>query len=125
MVYERPSRRGKGREMTHDELKAKVDRLHTLMADPSEGSILYQVAVGGLVQDLCDAWGRPEPAKVARAALEAAIEVVHGERLYQPSNSDGYMGYQQAIRDAEAAIRGHRDTEGTIAAIVEAARKAP
>jgi len=96
--------------VTHDELKAKVDRLHLLMFAPSEGSITYQVAVGNLVQDLCDAWGRTDPAKVARAALEAAAKI--GQR-----------------HDCESPIcdwiRAIIDSPEAIAAIIEAARKAP
>lgn len=107
--------------MTHAELKEKVDRLHRLMADPSEGSIAYQVAVGNLVQDLCDAWGRPDPAKVAREALEAAIEamcpVFEVARNYTDGSTDAR---RSSLLSAEGCIRAL-----DIAAIIEAARKAP
>ena len=109
--------------MTHDELKAKVDRLHALMSDPSEGSIMYQIAVGDAVQDLCDAWGRPDPAKVARAALDYALSDVDSERLEEPQDCEEDRAYDCAVRHCSDAIRAVRDSHPAIAAIIKEATK--
>ncbi len=42
--------------MQHEELKERIDKLAQLMADPQPGLFTYQMAVGNMMQALCDRW---------------------------------------------------------------------
>ncbi|MFL9904710.1 hypothetical protein PQR71_42395, partial [Paraburkholderia fungorum] len=52
------------------------------------------------VQDQWESWQASR-----RAALEECWEVVHGERLEDPTETHGDMVYERAVADCENAIR--------------------